>query len=235
MSIPNRIILIESETTSKESFSELLQRYPIECIKEDECYAMDILKNQTVDLVLVDIDNKMPEKSMRLASKIKETLHSPLVMIGGRNVDEDIQNMILQLIPYGFVFKPFSPQHIDMALQLAYKNYIEDQKKKSKSKQKDVDTIITINKHYTYHIERKILYKDGTGVKLNPRQQRLVDSLCRNINEVVSYETLSYAIWGEMRDQGSVFRTLVYTVRKMLPDLPIESCSKEGYIMRRGE
>ena len=235
MSIPNRIILIESTTTHKESFSELLQCYPIECIKEDACHSLNILREQRVDLVLVDIDNQMPEKSISLASKIKEMLNSPLVMIGERNLDQEIQNMILQLIPYGFVFKPFSPQHVDIALQLAYKNYIEDQKKQSIFKQETVAGVIRINQNYTYGTVRKTLYKDGSAVKLNPRQQRLIDSLCRNINEVVSYATLSYEIWGEIRDQGSVFRTLVYTVRKMLPDLPIEACSKEGYILRRGD
>jgi len=90
-----------------------------------------------------------------------------------------------------------------------------------------------INKRYSYDPVLEVLYKDGKAVKLNFRQQRLVMVLCKSLNHSVSFETLSNAIWGEVRNQGSVFRTLVYTVRKLLPDFPIESCSKEGYILRQ--
>lgn len=55
--------------------------------------------------------------------------------------------------------------------------------------------------------------------------------LAENIGTTVDYELLMSHIWDTESIAGSSLRTLVYSLRKQLPDLPIRSFSKMGYAL----
>jgi len=72
-------------------------------------------------------------------------------------------------------------------------------------------------------------------VKLNTKQNKLLEILSLNINSIVKYDTLIEAIWEDYEIADSALRTLVYTIRKALPDLPIVSHSKLGYSLSQNK
>ena len=76
-----------------------------------------------------------------------------------------------------------------------------------------------------------ILYYDGQAVKLNKKQSMLIEILSKNINTTVRYDTFIGYLWEEDAVADSTLRTLVYSIRKLLPDLPIVSHSKVGYAL----
>jgi len=69
-------------------------------------------------------------------------------------------------------------------------------------------------------------------VKLNQKQSILLSILVDNINHTVSYDELVSRIWDDDKIADSALRTLVYSIRKILPDIPIVSHSKMGYMLQ---
>ena len=76
------------------------------------------------------------------------------------------------------------------------------------------------------------MYYDGQIVKLNNKQSKLLEILSKNINQTVGYEILISHLWDDDRIADSTLRTLVYSLRKLLPDLPLVSHSKVGYSLQ---
>ena len=140
------------------------------------------------------------------------------------------------MAPYGFIGKPFSSKEIIITLQIAYKRYLTHAELySSTAKAKIPDTTIVINKHYSYSLKSLELYYDKEVVKLNKKQNKLLNILVENIGSTVDYELLVSHIWDTESISGSSLRTLVYTLRKQLPDLPILSFSKMGYALHAEE
>lgn len=232
MSFPQHILVIENESKTRRFLSSIFQQNEVKeaafCSNPDD--VMKHLDQKRYDLILIDIDSKMGVDSVDLAKEILNRSFYPIVFISGVD-DRAYLQKVLELSPFGFLFKPFSPKDISISLQLAYHNYqqIEREARKQATETHDV---ITINDTYVYDRNKRLLYRHGKPVKLNQRQERTIDCLCSHIDTTVSYEKLSLAIWNEYRTEGSILRTLIYTIRKKLPDLPLVSYSKVGYAIQ---
>ena len=88
---------------------------------------------------------------------------------------------------------------------------------------------LILSEHYTYSRPLKVLYHDEQSVKLSVKQSKLLEVLIQNVNHTVSYDTLTSTIWQDDDIADSALRTLVYSIRKTHPDLPLFSYSKTGY------
>ena len=75
------------------------------------------------------------------------------------------------------------------------------------------------------------IYCDNLFVKLNHKESLLLNLFIENRNSVVSYEQIMGRIWGDTVVRESALRTLVYSLRKKLPDIKILSYSKVGYAL----
>ena len=116
-------------------------------------------------------------------------------------------------------------------MKIAYKRYLIHSEV-SKVKTSDEPTDIIINDYYTYSRNVSVLYYDGQAIKLNKKQGQLLEILSKNINHTVEYDTLISQLWEDDTVADSTLRTLVYSIRKLLPDLPIVSHSKVGYSLQ---
>jgi len=99
-----------------------------------------------------------------------------------------------------------------------------------REKEKEVLDII-IDQTYRYSKQRSELYENDIRVQLNHKQRILLSILASHSNHPVSYDLLISEIWGSDSIADSALRTLVYSLRKLLPELPIVSHSKIGYML----
>ena len=179
----------------------------------------------------MDINIKGSTDGIQLARKLLETYTFPVVFITAHNDDATLEEL-LELAPYGFISKPFSSKEVITTLKIAYKRFLIHSEV-AEAKPSEENTDIVINEYYSYSLKSSALYYDGQIVKLNNKQNRLLEILSKNLNNTVGYEILISHLWGE--DDAiadSTLRTLVYSVRKLLPDLPIVSHSKVGYSLQ---
>jgi len=116
-----------------------------------------------------------------------------------------------------------------VTLQVAYKRYLTHVSSFI-AKEKEVSDIV-INETYRYAKQTTELYENDIRVKLNHKQRILLSILASHPNHPVPYDLLTLEIWGNDTIADSALRTLVYSLRKLLPDLPIVSHSKIGYML----
>jgi len=230
MDFPQQIMIVEDEVITQRYLKNILAQYDISSV---ECYdnakdALEKIKQKDYNMILMDINIKGSMDGIQLAREILRSHSVPIVFITAHNDNETFQE-VLELSPYGFIAKPFAAKDVEVAIQLAYKRYFAFQQENGKQESKQNSNVVTISEKYTYSCTQHKLYCDEILVKLNAKQNKLLEILSLNSNSIVKYDTLIIGIWGEKDISDSALRTLVYTVRKLFPDLPIVSHSKLGY------
>ncbi len=230
MDMPKRIMIVEDEVITQRYLKNILEQYDVSIL---DCYdnakdAQKAIKITDYDMILMDINIKGATDGIQLAREILKTYSVPIVFITAHNDNETFEE-VLELSPYGFISKPFSAKDVELSVQLAYKRFISYHKShESKNIQISLEKIV-ISPTYVYSCTEHKLYHNNTLVKLNIKQNKLLNILSGNINNIVPYDTIILTIWGDETIADSALRTLVYTIRKALPDLPIVSHSKLGY------
>jgi len=230
MDLPKQIMIVEDEVITQRYLKNILEQYKIDTI---DCYdnakdALMHMKTNKYDMILMDINIKGSVDGIQLAREILRTHSIPIVFITAHNDNETFQE-VLDLSPYGFITKPFSGKDVEVAVQLAYRRFLSYSKSYDVEKEEEAQKHIIISKDYMYSCADKKLYHNNNMVKLNIKQNKLLEILSHKINNIVTYDNIILNIWGDDIISDSALRTLVYTLRKALPDLPIISHSKLGY------
>ena len=233
MNFPKHIMIVEDEAIPQRYLKDILEQHDVTCVDclDNAKDAFMQIRKQKYDMILMDINIKGSTDGIQLAREILRSHTIPIVFITAHNDSETFEE-VLELSPYGFIAKPFSSRDVEVAIQLAYKRYTSKQEDEKKSSGDKDTKKVMISKHYTYVRKTSSLYRDDILLTLNTKQNKLLDILSLNINNVVEYDVLVLAIWGESKVADSALRTLVYTLRKTFPDLPIVSHSKAGYALK---
>jgi len=233
MILPPNIVIVEDEVITQRYLQDIFKQFDVNvtgCF-DNGLETIEALKEIKCDLLLLDINIKGAMDGIQLARHILREKTLPIVFITAHN-DDDTLEEILELAPYGFIGKPFSSKDIAVTLQIAYKRYLTQSKTYDSKKNTDVElSDIIINKKYKYSQKLSKLYDSHTEVKLNKKQIELLNILVQNINHIVHYDVLVNRIWEDDDIADSALRTLIYSLRKLLPDLPIISHSKMGYML----
>ncbi len=231
MQLPQNIMIVEDEVLTQRYLKDILLHNGV---KNIVCYdnAKDVLKHMKTtqpNMILMDVDIIGPVDGIQLSRKISEMNQNIPIIFITAHCDEHTFDEVLELSPYGFISKPFSSKDIEVTLRLAYKRYLVQQEMlRYKNAVDNIDTVF-INQQYKYSKSLKTLYKNNQPVKLKKKHQLLVDALCTMHNQIITFDVLTEKIWGEKSISDSALRTLIYTLRQILPDLPIISYSKVGY------
>lgn len=232
MGLPKNIVIVEDEVITQRYLQDILTLHHVNvsgCF-DNASDTIEALNSIDCDMILMDINIKGPVDGIQLSKKILETYTLPIVFITAHTDDATLEEL-LELAPYGFIGKPFSSKEILTTLKIAYKRYLIHSEV-AKVKPSDEPTDIIINEYYTYSQNVSVLYYDGQAIKLNKKQNQLLEILSSNINHTVGYDTLISHLWTDDTVADSTLRTLVYSIRKILPDLPIVSHSKVGYSLQ---
>lgn len=235
MDFPQKMMIVEDEVITQRYLKNILGQYKIEIIEccDNAKDALEKIRHNSYDMILMDINLKGSMDGIQLSREILRTKTIPLVFITAHNDTETFQE-VLELSPYGFIVKPFSSSDVEVAVQLAYRRSLNDYESHvNQQLDTETSTKIAITDEYVYcYIDKRLYYREEL-VKLNTKQNKLLEVLCKNINHVVGYDTLVGEIWDDYAISGSALRTLVYQIRKQLPDLPIVSHSKVGYSLTK--
>ncbi len=228
--LPKSVLIIEDEAITQRYLKDILAQFNLEHV---DCYdnakdALSHIKTKNYEMILMDINIKGAMDGIQLSREILRTRNTPIIFITAHSDTETFQE-VLELSPYGFIAKPFSSQDVEMALQLAYKRYLVHKEKEEEEVFEENIDIVEIGKGFVYSKAEKTLFFEDRPVHLNVKQTILIDMLAKNINNTVDYDTLTLAIWENDYIADSALRTLVYSIRKLLPELPLLSHSKVGY------
>ncbi len=232
MSFPKHVVIVEDEAITQRYLQDILlqQDVHISGCFDNAHDTLEALGQIECDMILMDINIKGAMDGIQLARKILQTHTLPIVFITAHSDDATLEEL-LELAPYGFIGKPFSSKEVLVTVQIAFKRFAVQTASISRAIPKENASRIMIGNFYCYSTEHQVLYYDGQAVKLNKKQGLFIELLVQNINTTVRYDTLIAYLWKDDFVSDSTLRTLVYSVRKLLPDLPIVSYSKIGYAL----
>ena len=209
------ILIVDDEVLIRNVIKEylLLDNYKI-YEAENGIEAIDICKNRTIDLVIMDI--MMPKMDGYTACKeIKKFSDVPFIMLSARSAEYD------KLIGFDlgiddYVTKPFSPKELVARVKAITK----------RNKQTIIYKIAGIEIDDLAHV----VYIDNEKIELTPKEYDLLKYLIENKNIALSRENLLSSIWGydfygddrtidthikTLRARLGKYRDLIKTVRGM--------------------
>lgn len=230
MLLPKSILIVEDDIVTQGIIKEILTQLDIHiftCV-DNASDAMEALIDGDFEMILMDINIKGSVDGIQLSNKILDNYVIPIVFVSAHS-DEDILEEVLDAAPYGFVLKPISSRDMKVILMIAFKRFITHEKTHSYIMAECTHEHITINSAFTYSLKLGTLYYNERPVRLSIKQNNLIEALSKSLNHPISYDALITLIWEGDVVSDSSLRTLVYSIRKLVPDLPLFSHSKIGY------
>lgn len=229
MHFPKNIIIVEDEAITQQYLIDIVEYYGVNVVAcfENALHVIDTLKMVSCDMILMDINIKGSTDGIQLTKEILNQYALPIVFISAYS-DEKTMDEVLNLLPYGFITKPFSKKEIFATLQIAYKRFLTDERRLSKESESND---IIIDKNYTFSLGSSTLFYKRKAVKLNIKQNILVESLVKELDRTVTFEQLIHNIWGTEIVSSAALRTMVYKIRQIAPEFPLHSYSKKGYYL----
>lgn len=226
------VLFVEDDVDFRKEFSELLlDIFPNVTTAEDGLDGLDKYQeyyknnNKYFDLVISDI--KMPKlDGVELIDSIYKIKEDQIVIIlSARNEF----NYLLPLVNLGI--HQFFTKPID------YSTFLEDIFKLSNqmyhNKSNNKKNTIAINEELEWDKDRKLLARNNETIKLTKNEHRFVETILNNNGKVCTVENLINVIWNddfEVDADISHLKSLIYRLRKKVPDLHIKNIYGMGYI-----
>jgi len=228
MILPKKILIVEDELITQRYIKNTMQNINIEVIgaTDNAEDTIEILKNNQCDMILMDINIRGQKDGILLAKDILRDRELPILFISAYNDDETLDE-ILEFSSDGFISKPFTSRELEIAVQVSYKAFINRQK--NRDSLLSVDRDIRLTETDIFSQKDKILYHNNIAIKFTHHQQLLIELLIKNLHHTVSKEEIIVTIWHKEDISDSAIRTLIYSIRKLVPTLSIKSHSKIGY------
>jgi len=119
-----RIMIVEDELATALVLEELLKNlgYEVAGVAHSGEEAVDMAKELTPDLILMDIVLPGEMDGIDAARKIGHELDIPVIFLTGYSEDELIQKAT-SVEPFGYILKPFQPNQIKAAIEIALYNH----------------------------------------------------------------------------------------------------------------
>ena len=174
----------------------------------DGVAALEMLKTEKVDLVILDI--MLPKLfGTEVCRQIRRTSDLPIIILSAK-VDESDRIVGLELGADDYVTKPFSPKEVVTRVRTVLRRTRPSQRKESMDLQ--LGKLRLNLKAYEVHI-------GDEPVKMTPREVELLAFLMKHASEVVSREQILDAVWGyDYYGDVRAVDTLLARIRGKLPE-----------------
>lgn len=201
-----KILIVEDEKNMRDIIAEYMKRGGHTCVSaEDGVDALMLLKNNPVDLMVLDI--MMPHiDGFTVCRLAREMSNLPIIMLTAKSDEEDK----LKGYEYGaddYMTKPFSPKILLAKVNALLRRFSAS----------PADTL-SAGKITIFPAAHKV-FLDGQEITLTYKEYELLHFLMVNPEQIFSREQLLNRIWGY--DYGGNTRTVdthIKTLRKKLGD-----------------
>lgn len=186
----------------------------------DGLQAMDMLKKNRVDLLIIDI--MMPKlDGIRATMKIREEYSFPIIFLSAKSEDTD-KILGLNIGADDYVTKPFNPLELIARVKSQLRRYTQlgaaipsEEKKIYRSGGLVIDD------------EKKEVQVDGEIVKLTPIEYQILFFLLKNQGKVFSINQIYEQIWKE--DSYAAENTVAVHIRHIREKIEINP-KEPGYL-----
>ena len=214
------VLIVEDESIVALEISryvESLGYTVVKCVSNSQS-ALDIVKLNRVDLVLMDVKIKGDTDGISCAKSIKEIRDIPLIYISAFSDDMTLDRAI-QTKPSSYLVKPFNRKELKIAMRIATK---EDEKVLR------VGDIIFDNE-FSFESKTQELIFHGESIHLTKQEQMLLLLLIYAKNNIVSIYEVENEIWPFKDSNENTRRALISRLRSKLNHKFLETVHSMGY------
>ncbi|GGD65797.1 response regulator transcription factor [Paenibacillus nasutitermitis] len=166
--------------------------------------ALDIVKRETVDLIVLDI--MMPGMNgIDTCLKIRETGDMPIIFLSAKGQEID-KITGLSIGADDYVTKPFSPLELIARIKSQLRRYSKYSPPQAGSDSVVIDGLMINSSTHEITVE-------GEPVKLTPREFAIVELLARNRGIVFSIENIYEKVWKDAFFEAN--NTVMVHIRKI--------------------
>lgn len=124
------VLIVEDEPIVAEDIRECLEGlgFSVAGVAYDSAEALSILESAEVNIALLDISLSKPLEGIDLAHKIQAQYDMPFVFLTALS-DQATLEAAKETFAMGYLVKPFKPEDLYMALEIALSNFFRHQKK----------------------------------------------------------------------------------------------------------
>lgn len=227
------ILIVEDEIFASKYLLQILQSLGFENIDEttNAKDALKIVKSKKIDMVFMDINIEGPKDGIQCAQMLDQEYFIPVIFTTAYG-DEETIDEATKSNAYGYLVKPFELNDVRAVLNVV-KRLIRTQNElmNKKEKQTYTDQIDLSNKQI-YNLSTKTLTVDNKHIDLTAKELSVLDYLCNNKNQNISYDILKTAVWDDSNISNSTIRDTVSRLKKKIPDLPLENIINYGYVLK---
>lgn len=187
MSDPIKILIVEDNVIIADDMQSMLEDIGYDIVGNVIMYsqAVEVLKNEKVDLVLIDIILATEETGIDLGRYIRAHYNIPFVFVTS-NSDRATVEKAKDVKPNGYLVKPFEQQDLYTSIEIAISSIGEeegiDNKEGDKSTKEDAvgvlnNSIFVKKRHLYYRIqfdEIKFIKADNVYLEINTQDKKFL-------------------------------------------------------------
>ncbi len=219
---PLRILVVEDETLVARDLHQTLTRagYEVTALCRSGAEAMEAVKIQQPDVVLMDIHLQGDMDGIEAAGRIQREYHRPVIFLTG-HADERTTKRARTAEPYGYLLKPFHESELRSVVELAFSRHKADRSLRA-SEERFVSTLRSM--------AEGVISTDVLGVItfLNPVAERLTGWTLASAAGRPLHEVFRVSLPGgeamdppSLMNGGSALRTMILTDKDGVA-IPIE-------------
>ena len=172
--------------------------------------ALEMLRNQHYDLILMDINMPGMDGFQTVESIRKQGVQTPIIIVSGRK--EDIDTLYgLNIGADDYITKPFNPITLGAKIKALIRRSRNDL---SGSAQQ-----ITAGP-FMYQTSTLRFYKNGEEISLSAKENAMMKLFMDNVNRIFSKDMIYEMIWGESIIDENAVMVYVNRLRQKIEDDP---------------
>ena len=208
------VLIIDDETAILKAVSATLKQENIAVTCSDSgSLALELLKNNEFDLILLDI--MMPgQDGFSLLKEIRSKKnYTPVILLSGRGEDS-IQVKGLELGADDYITKPFSK-----AVLVSKIRAIVRRTNQYTVPLEEIQTSIQKGP-FTLRMDSQTVYKDGKEISLTSKEFSLLCLFAENPGQIFSKQELFHRVWKTDGSDDSTILVYIKKLRDKLEDNP---------------
>ncbi len=173
----------------------------------DAASCMDFLRDNAVDLILLDI-NLGDASGFDLCKRLRETTNIPILFISARTSDSDLL-LALAIGGDDYVQKPYSLSILLAKVKAVLRRY------------QSGETVLTFG-NVQIDSARTSVRVDGRKISLKSMEYKLLEYLAKNKNRVVLKDELFKEVWGDSITTDNTLNVHIRHLREKIEANPNE-------------
>jgi len=219
-----KILIVEDESIVALDIKRTLEKldYEITNMANDYFTAINSVKSNKPDLILMDVNLGRSKDGIETAKEIKNFEDIPIIYLTAFS-DESTINRAIETNPISYLIKPFKREELKSNIMLGlYKN-------KEIIEEIFDENLIHIGEDYYFNKIENRLYFKSLAINLGSKEILLLKILLESKGQVVTFESIESLIWGTNSISNSTLRTLIYRLRskleyKFIETIPFLGC-----------